>query len=61
MDMETNGQAYNGRAPSVKVQNGATYTVTKRPRPRPGQGSFYWLGDNGQEIELTEQETAELF
>lgn len=60
MDTETGSQAYIGRARSVKLQNGATYTVTKRSRPRPGQRSFYWLGDNGQEFELTEQEAAEL-
>lgn len=46
--------------PRVKVLNGATYTLTQRSRPSPGQRSHYWLGDNGQEIELTDEEAAEL-
>lgn len=44
----------------VKVQNGAKYTVTKRLRPGPGQRSYYWPGDNGHEVELSEKELAEL-
>lgn len=60
MNMGTNGQAHQGAAPHVKVENGATYTVVSRSHPNPGQQSYYWLGDNGREIELTEQETADL-
>ena len=44
----------------VKIQDGATYTVVKRSHPAPEQGAYYWLGDNGQELELTAEEAAEL-
>lgn len=60
MDMGTNDQTPKHTAPGVKVQNGATYTLIKRSRPSPGQNDTYWLGDNGQEIELTEEEAANL-
>jgi hypothetical protein len=60
MDMGTNEQAHKEAARRVKVQDGATYTVIKRQRPGPDQDAYYWLGDNGQEIELTEKEIADL-
>lgn len=44
----------------VKVIDGATYSVVKRKHPAEGQRDYYWLGDNGQEIEMTEGEAAEL-
>ena len=44
----------------VKVVEGATFSLTKRSHPTPDQRSHYWLGDNGQEIELTDDEAAEL-
>lgn len=43
-----------------KIQDGATYTVVKRSHPAAGQQAFYWLGDNGRELELTEEETDQL-
>ncbi|MCZ4614892.1 hypothetical protein [Rhodococcus qingshengii] len=45
---------------TVKIQNGATYTIVKRTNPTDGQRDYYRLGDNGQEIELTDDEAAEL-
>jgi hypothetical protein len=42
----------------VKILDGATYTLTERTSPAPGQRTHYWLGDNGREIELTEEEDA---
>ncbi|MHA7285940.1 hypothetical protein ACX80I_06660 [Arthrobacter sp. MDT3-44] len=60
MDKGTDEQAHARSAPRVKVQNGATYTVTKRSRPGRGQRPYFWLGDNGQEVDLTEKEIAEL-
>lgn len=44
----------------IKIVGGATYSLTKRAHPRPDQRSHYWLGDNGQEIELTDEEASEL-
>ncbi|WDF33719.1 hypothetical protein PTW37_01965 [Arthrobacter agilis] len=44
----------------VKVLDGATYTLVKRSSPAAGQGSHYWLGDNGQEIDLTHDEASRL-
>jgi hypothetical protein len=49
-----------GHAADVKVLEGATYTVVKRSSPAAGQGSYYWSGDNGQEIELTHDEAGRL-
>lgn len=48
------------RGTDVKVHDGATYTVVKRSSPASGQRSHYWLGDNGQEIELTHDEAARI-
>lgn len=45
---------------TVKIQDGATYTIAKRSHPDAGQRTYYWLGDNGQELELTEEEAADL-
>ncbi len=45
---------------AVKVENGATFTLVERKSPRPGQRSHYWLGDNGQELELSDDEATEL-
>lgn len=47
-------------AARVKVVDGATYALTERARPASDQPSLYWLGDNGQELELTDEEAAEL-
>lgn len=44
----------------VKIVGGATYALTKRSNPASNQRSHYWLGDNGQELELTDEEAAEL-
>ncbi|MHA7220356.1 hypothetical protein ACX80L_15895 [Arthrobacter sp. MDT1-48-3] len=49
-----------GHDADVKVQDGATFTVVKRSSPAAGQSSHYWLGDNGQEIDLTQEEAARL-
>lgn len=43
---------------TVKILDGATYTIIRRACA-PGQRDYVWVGDNGQEIELTEEETAE--
>jgi hypothetical protein len=45
---------------TVKSQDGATYTIVKRSRPDTGQRTYYWLGDNGQELELTDEEAADI-
>jgi hypothetical protein len=42
---------------TAKILNGATYTVIK-PASAPDQRDYVWVGDNGQEIELTEEEAA---
>lgn len=44
----------------IKIQDGATYTIIKRANVAAGQQPYRWVGDNGQEIELTEAEAAEL-
>ena len=44
----------------VKIFDGATYSIVKRPRPAPGQSEYYWLGDNGRELDLTDDEAREL-
>ncbi|MEV8336937.1 hypothetical protein [Leucobacter sp. NPDC077196] len=44
----------------VKTLDGATYTLSARTHPSSHQRSHYWLGDNGQELELTDAEAAEL-
>lgn len=44
----------------VKIENGATYTITRRTRPASGQSEYYWLGDNGRELDLSEEERSEL-
>lgn len=45
---------------TVKIQDGATYTIIERSPPAAGQRAYCWLGDNGQELELTDEEAAEL-
>lgn len=45
---------------TVKIQDGATYTIVKRSHPDTGQRTYHWLGDNGQELELTDEEAADL-
>lgn len=44
----------------AKIQNGATYTVVSRSNPAVGQRTYYWLGDHGKELELTDDEVADL-
>ncbi|GAA3406081.1 hypothetical protein [Pseudarthrobacter polychromogenes] len=44
----------------IKIQDGSTYTLIKRTNVTAGQQAYRWVGDNGQEIELTEEEAAEL-
>lgn len=46
-------------SPAMKVHDGATFTLAERSRPGDGQGSYYWLGDNGQELGVTDEEAAE--
>lgn len=43
----------------VKILDGATYAVVKRKKPSADQWDYYWLGDNGREIELSDGERAE--
>ncbi|WP_158270283.1 hypothetical protein [Mycetocola zhujimingii] len=43
---------------TVKILDGATYTIIRRASV-PGQRDYVWVGDNGQEIELTEEEAAD--
>jgi hypothetical protein len=43
----------------VKILEGATYSIIRRPAA-PGQRDYVWVGDNGQELELTDEEAAEL-
>lgn len=45
---------------NIKIQDGSTYTLIKRSNVAGGQQAYRWVGDNGQEIELTEEEAAEL-
>lgn len=45
---------------TVKILDGATYTIIERPRPEQGQARHRWVGDNGREIELTDEEAAAL-
>lgn len=44
----------------IKIQDGSTYTLIKRANVAAGQNAYRWVGDNGQEIELTDEEAAEL-
>lgn len=44
----------------IKILNGATYSIIQRPNPQPGQRNYYWLGDNGTEIELKDEEARRL-
>ncbi|GAA2178106.1 hypothetical protein GCM10009847_06800 [Leucobacter tardus] len=44
---------------TVKILDGATYSIIKRP-PEPGKRDYVWVGDDGNEIELTAEEAAEL-
>lgn len=43
----------------VKIISGSTYSIIKRA-PALGRRDYVWVGDNGQEIELTDEEAAEL-
>ena len=36
---------------TVKIRDGATYMIAKRSHPDAAQRTYYWLGDNGQELE----------
>ncbi len=62
-DYATSSQSNDipGHGTDVKIQDGATYTVVKRSNPTVGRDSHYWLGDNGQEIALTQGETSALY
>lgn len=44
------------RDAQVKVVDGATYAIVKRTNPLEGQRAHCWLGDNGLELELTDEE-----
>ena len=44
----------------VKIRDDATYTLVKRSNAAAGQQDYFWLGDNGREIELSDGEAAEL-
>lgn len=44
--------------PFVKVQGGATYTIIER-LPASDPPVYYWLGDNGAELEITEEEASQ--
>jgi uncharacterized protein YbjT (DUF2867 family) len=45
---------------TVKIRDGATYMIAKRSHPDAAQRTYYWLGDNGQELELTDEDAADL-
>ncbi len=44
---------------TVKILDGATYTIIKRDS-ESGQLGYVWVGDNGQEIDITDEEAAGL-
>jgi len=46
----------HNEAVQVKVADGATYTIVRRKNPQPGRPAYYWLGDDGAELELTDEE-----
>lgn len=48
------------RLSEVKVVDGASYTILRRPNPAPGLRHHCWVGDNGSEIELTDEEAASM-
>ncbi|MBO1900928.1 hypothetical protein J4H92_03070 [Leucobacter weissii] len=48
----------NEDPPPVKIVDGATYTLVRRDDPPPGRRAHCWLGDNGWELELAEEEAA---
>lgn len=48
------------RISRVKVEDGASYTILRRTDPVPGRRHHCWVGDNGAEIELTDEEAASL-
>lgn len=48
-----------GMVEKVKVLDGATYTIIKRAST-PGLRDYRWVGDDGREIELTNEEPEEL-
>lgn len=43
----------------VRIIDGATYTLLRRTNPQPGQRHHCWVGDNGVELELTDEEAIE--
>lgn len=45
---------------TVKIEDGATYTLIARPRPADGEAPIRWVGDDGRELELTDDEAAAL-
>lgn len=45
---------------TVKIEDGATYTIIARAHPAEGQPTHRWVGDNGRELELTDDEAARL-
>lgn len=57
-DVEARFRPYFGSM-KVKILDGATYSIIKRA-PKSGQWDYVWVGDNGREIELTEEEAAQL-
>lgn len=44
---------------TVKILDGGTYTIIERASA-PGRRDYAWVGDNGQEIGLTDEVVAEL-
>lgn len=47
------------RHADVKIIDGAGYTLLRRTDPQPGQRHHCWVGDNGSELELTDEEASE--
>lgn len=44
------------RQPEVTIVDGASYTLLRHVNPALGQRHHCWVGDNGAEIELTDEE-----
>lgn len=53
-------QKKRARIEQPRILDGVSYTILRRPHPIPGQRHHCWVGDNGAEIELTEQEASTL-
>lgn len=60
-DAVTTRTIYSGGMEKVRIINGVTYTLIARHRPAEGQNAVRWVGDNGDEIELTAEEVNELY